>query len=97
MTMKPDRNTAALKTDSRSENCSHKPKDLLRARLKHVMKHAAKIAVLAAELMVGPGAKELCQCGPVTKPILCALSAICHDFKGELTSLQALYCAECTD
>lgn len=97
MTMKADRNPAALKTDSRGENLSHKPKELLGAHPQHAMKHSAKIPVLATELTVGPGAKDLCQCGPVTKPVLPAQRAICHDFKRELTSLQALCCAECTD
>lgn len=95
MTMKPDRNPAVLKTDSRSENLSHKPK-LLRTSLYHAMKHTAKTLVLAIELSVGPRAKDLCQSGPATKPVVPTQRELCHDFKRELISLQALYYAECT-
>lgn len=95
MTMKPDRNPAVLKTDCRSENLSHKPNKLLRTHLYHAMKHATKILVLATELSVGPRAKDLRQSGPATKPVLPTQREICRDFKRELTSLQALYCAEC--
>lgn len=84
--MKPDRNAAALKNNSRSENLSHKLSELLGARLHHVMKHAAKIPMLSTELMVGRGAEELCQCGPVTTPVFPAQRAICHDFKRDLPS-----------
>lgn len=92
---KKSRKLAALKNDSRSENLYRKANELPGARLRHEMKHAAKIPVLATDLMAAPGAEELCQCGPVTESVFPAQRAIRHDFKRELTFLQALYCAEC--
>lgn len=62
MTMKPDRNPAALKNNSGSENLSHKPKKFLGACPQHATKHAARIPVMATELKAGPGAEQLCQC-----------------------------------
>lgn len=59
MTMKPDRNPAALKNNSGSESLSHKTYKLLGARPQHAMKRAARIPVLTTELMAGPEAEPL--------------------------------------
>lgn len=71
--------------------------ELLKACQHHAMKHTAKIPALATELVVGPRAHKLCQCGPVTKPILPVQRPVCHDFESKLTSLQAFHCVEYTD